>query len=542
MKNVIIWRGHFLFKKIFSGVLLLFLLVEISAQIPVCKPPLVTAGDAPPGCLLCKSESFRGSTGDFAPFIFGGSIAGPCGILNNNFFLTAVPNDTGDLKIKISLLSSNIGLGVQAGLFTESMVLAADCGYTNHPNFPSIIEAKNLDPNAKYFLMIDATGNDICEVKVELLEGGKAPKDPGATGDITFDSPNLSTPGLVCEEVTISFEVEPAPNANSYFWEVEPFTQVQTVGDNFAKIKFPNPGIKKVKVTPYNFCQPGTPSEIEIEVRRTPRGVFPTQTVCPENFPIELDGYTFPSAGRYIKPHPHPICDSLVSYSIIARPRVRVGLDTAFCKSKLPFVFNGNTYHSSGTHDFILPIDNPNLCDSIFTLDINVADEEPLKIECIPDTFINAVAIRWEELPFVDNYSVFINDEFVGKQSHTSFLHIPDSLGKDFKIAIHPENITSGCNFLSNELICELPDIVSTSSIEASDAVLIFPNPSTGMFEISSELAIQTIEILDFSGKVILPNSIFQKKKIDLSNEPAGVYFFKIKTEEGVFVKKAVKI
>jgi uncharacterized repeat protein (TIGR03803 family) len=82
----------------------------------------------------------------------------------------------------------------------------------------------------------------------------------------------------------------------------------------------------------------------------------------------------------------------------------------------------------------------------------------------------------------------------------------------------------------------------------------VFPNPTTGTFTISfsqpelvsgSQMLKQVqhdVSIYNVLGENIYQSEIKnQKAEIDLSNQPAGIYFLNIKTNEGTVIKKIIK-
>jgi hypothetical protein len=76
--------------------------------------------------------------------------------------------------------------------------------------------------------------------------------------------------------------------------------------------------------------------------------------------------------------------------------------------------------------------------------------------------------------------------------------------------------------------------------------VTIFPNPSKGIFTLSSDISLHYagFSITDFTGRIL--NSQCKIKndqlKIDLSKHPPGIYFITIYTEEKTITKKIIKI
>jgi len=92
--------------------------------------------------------------------------------------------------------------------------------------------------------------------------------------------------------------------------------------------------------------------------------------------------------------------------------------------------------------------------------------------------------------------------------------------------------------------VTQAASTVSTNDL-TSDGIRIFPNPTKGIFEITTgKLNQQTLEviILDYTGKVILTKNCSGRKtySFDLSNTPKGCYFVKIKSENELLIRKLV--
>lgn len=73
--------------------------------------------------------------------------------------------------------------------------------------------------------------------------------------------------------------------------------------------------------------------------------------------------------------------------------------------------------------------------------------------------------------------------------------------------------------------------------------VSVYPNPTTGQFRIqNSEFRIQSVEVYDVFGKLISSTEVNDNDvTIDVSNYNNGVYFTRIRTENGTVTKKVVK-
>ena len=58
--------------------------------------------------------------------------------------------------------------------------------------------------------------------------------------------------------------------------------------------------------------------------------------------------------------------------------------------------------------------------------------------------------------------------------------------------------------------------------------------------ELNNE-AITKLDIIDFSGKLILSKTDYTKKSVDVSDLPKGIYAIQITTEEGVSSSRFIK-
>jgi hypothetical protein len=83
-----------------------------------------------------------------------------------------------------------------------------------------------------------------------------------------------------------------------------------------------------------------------------------------------------------------------------------------------------------------------------------------------------------------------------------------------------------------NPDIC--PELVSLNS-NLLENIEIYPNPSNGQIHVKNAPDGSTIEITDMLGKVVLAKNLNSSvESINLSNQPDGVYFYTIKSADGV--------
>ncbi len=84
--------------------------------------------------------------------------------------------------------------------------------------------------------------------------------------------------------------------------------------------------------------------------------------------------------------------------------------------------------------------------------------------------------------------------------------------------------------------------LLANNNFEIENSILIFPNPSTDIINISLKngVFISSYEILDITGKKIISQSSYEDI-IDVRNLGIGTYFLKLQTSKGVLVKKFIK-
>lgn len=97
----------------------------------------------------------------------------------------------------------------------------------------------------------------------------------------------------------------------------------------------------------------------------------------------------------------------------------------------------------------------------------------------------------------------------------------------------------------TNAVINTISNPNSLNEVIKNSSLKIFPNPTTGIFQITSgELRITNIEIVNVLGEKVTRSVIpsgARNLTIDLSAQPGGVYFLRATTPEGAVVKKIIR-
>lgn len=77
-----------------------------------------------------------------------------------------------------------------------------------------------------------------------------------------------------------------------------------------------------------------------------------------------------------------------------------------------------------------------------------------------------------------------------------------------------------------------------SSSLNTDNAFSVYPNPSTGIFNVSNISAKATVEVYNMLGEKVLQQQL--TKEIDLSNSPKGIYFVKVISSGKTFTNKII--
>ena len=79
--------------------------------------------------------------------------------------------------------------------------------------------------------------------------------------------------------------------------------------------------------------------------------------------------------------------------------------------------------------------------------------------------------------------------------------------------------------------------------VQNSNSISIYPNPSTGLFSISSKEDINSVSIFNSVGKLLFLQeyiSVSNKTTVDLSQLKQGVYYIKISSRSGIITKQII--
>jgi len=107
--------------------------------------------------------------------------------------------------------------------------------------------------------------------------------------------------------------------------------------------------------------------------------------------------------------------------------------------------------------------------------------------------------------------------------------------------------VTDGVNYDLSHILVKIKDVYenySTIQNPKTDLFNIYPNPSSGLVQINSELKSEklTFELFDINGRTINKQIVERKDKIviNYTKYPKGLYYLKISTDQDSFSKTLI--
>lgn len=135
-----------------------------------------------------------------------------------------------------------------------------------------------------------------------------------------------------------------------------------------------------------------------------------------------------------------------------------------------------------------------------------------------------------------------------GDNTYSSELVITDSDDSEARVQVEDFNIDGKIDFIVGTRDGKLTWFESNLNLSLEDKfalnLQVFPNPSNSIFEISSNILNEKYDIIVINGLGQIINTLKEGSLIDLTRQPRGVYFAKIKGTTSSFeiTKKLVKI
>jgi len=105
--------------------------------------------------------------------------------------------------------------------------------------------------------------------------------------------------------------------------------------------------------------------------------------------------------------------------------------------------------------------------------------------------------------------------------------------------------VTDECGTNTETKTVVVGDIVNIETKEWKESIQLYPNPTDSSIRLQMEnrgISDAVVKVLDVNGRTIYQqsHSFLQETSIDLKNQPNGVYYFQIQTQDKFFYKKII--
>lgn len=116
----------------------------------------------------------------------------------------------------------------------------------------------------------------------------------------------------------------------------------------------------------------------------------------------------------------------------------------------------------------------------------------------------------------------------------------------------HLNHVNSIHSIIITSFKTSKPDINSTKALlpgyqlihsPMKSSITIYPNPSSGLVNITNPLITQTLTLYDLSGKIVyqMDEPSLTTVSIDISTFQNGIYLLRLKNENGVQIHRIIK-
>jgi len=216
-------------------------------------------------------------------------------------------------------------------------------------------------------------------------------------------------------------------------------------------------------------------------------------------------------------------CDSTVTLNLTINQATSSSMSVTACDS-YTWAENGTTYTTSGAYSVTLPGANANGCDSTVTLNLTIGALVATATDNGDATITASTGTTYQWIDCSDNSAI---------AGETLQVFTATANG-DYAVVV-----TSGS--CSDTSACVNIDYIGLTELSES-GIGVSPNPTSGDVFITMTSATEaTIEVVDAKGKLLNTVKVVNGEKVSLANYETGVYFLRIKTDNGSAIERIVK-
>jgi uncharacterized protein YjdB len=328
-------------------------------------------------------------------------------------------------------------------------------------------------------------------------------------------NPSITGGGSVCVGSTLQLTGSGTPAVNTPW--VSGTAATGSVSNNglFTAL---SPGTSVLTYTNLNGCSATTTVSVQGPVNALPQQV----TAC---LSYLWNGQTYSQSGTYTDTLQTVAgCDSIITLNLTITNSITG--PTTQQNACGPYTWNGQTYTQSGTYTYNGTTANG--CDSSATLVLTI-DQAPsnVQVSLNQGTFTvtaqNASNFAWMDCA---------TNTLIPGETNATFT--PTISGSYAAV------VSNACG--SDTTTCEPIEVQGISEMD-SELIVVYPNPSTGIFTVASKGSIiQEVVLYSVNGELIWRNANnSQEITIDLSEYARGTYLLQASTNQEVTIFRLIK-
>lgn len=307
-----------------------------------------------------------------------------CGSVENNVWLAFVAGST-DLQIGIDVENCSNGDGLQAQIYSDcnSYTPVSNC-WNPATEEDGILTCTNLVIGQTYYLMLDGWAGDFCDFTLTEISGSTSPPIP--------ETPSfISGPTTVCPEATVTYSIPPSLGATMYTWTIPgDAALLGGQGTNSIVVDWTGSVGGQVCVMASNACNESGELCIDVTIGPPP-SLEIEQAICQEDLPIVFEGQVINQAGSYSVTYVNEFgCDSIVTLDLEVFTPFPTTVYATICEGDTYTVGNA-TFAQTGVYP--IPLQTPEGCDSLVTLELTVLQANPIIIQPEPITCLSITTL-----------------------------------------------------------------------------------------------------------------------------------------------------
>lgn len=380
-----------------------------------------------------------------------------CGSVQNNLWLQFVAGSN-NIVLEFTVENCINGDGLQAMVLHSddctNFTGISDC-YTASTSGGSAtttvfqLSSANYTIGETYYVMIDGWLGDYCDFSIDVIQG--------TTGIDPLDTP-LAPSGMttVCPGAnTISYSINPVPNAVGYNWYLPPGASFTTSADELSiTVDYSNAASSgNICVEAFNDCDISDQGCLPITIQNLPPVTDVGYYCAGGTFFYNGNNTNYTEGSYYItlSGASYLGCDSIVNLEVIENDIKETFLVETICQGELVEV--GGIFFNQTNPNIAVTLTSHQNCDSIVYLDLTVLDPQAVILPTDDLTCNNPDVLLNASLSNADTYTWSTTDGNILSGQGTPLLTV--DAGGTYSLTVNSSHLGETCTHTSEIIVNE---------------------------------------------------------------------------------------